>query len=534
MLANFFVDPEYFNSPEASDVQVLSAGTTAVDGIYTLRGTTDGYPYYALTGQASPTPPLILPAYSVFTDGSYWYVTDSAGDLMYQGRQASISGAVCDYPWESATWTAYPSGGTAPVPTVSEYFTEVAGTWEQLTLSNQGYGVVVPWSIPGPFWNVQQTKEYVNTVVGDGSAPIPYAGTLIAGKTLLDTAPVLASAPIAVGANSAVLTGIASDISTLEADVASLNTLKAPKANPTFTGTVTTAALSSTTIAASSTITATGNVTGANLSGTNTGNVTLAGENYLSLASQVITAAAVNLSGTNVTGTMAAARMPALTGDVTTSAGAVATTIANLAVTNAKVATGIDAVKIADGSVTNTEFQYISTVTSNVQTQLDAKAALVSPVLVTPNLGTPTAGVLTACTVATASAADSDTSIASTAFVQGLGQNVTIYDITLTQSSTSAPVATVLNKTISGTLTWGYTSAGLYTLTSSATPFTANKTQVFFGGGGAGTNFSVLRVTLTSTSVITLETLDVNVGGGSVTNANGLLTATTFRVVVWP
>jgi hypothetical protein len=33
----------------------------------------------------------------------------------------------------------------------------------------------------------------------------------------------------------------------------------------------------------------------------------------------------------------------------------------------------VDATKIADGSVTNTEFQYISTVTSNVQTQLDGK-----------------------------------------------------------------------------------------------------------------------------------------------------------------
>jgi hypothetical protein len=35
--------------------------------------------------------------------------------------------------------------------------------------------------------------------------------------------------------------------------------------------------------------------------------------------------------------------------------------------------TGIDATKLADGSVTNTELQYINSVTSNVQTQLDAK-----------------------------------------------------------------------------------------------------------------------------------------------------------------
>lgn len=37
------------------------------------------------------------------------------------------------------------------------------------------------------------------------------------------------------------------------------------------------------------------------------------------------------------------------------------------------VAAAIDATKIADGSVTNTEFQYINTLTSNAQVQLDAK-----------------------------------------------------------------------------------------------------------------------------------------------------------------
>ena len=40
---------------------------------------------------------------------------------------------------------------------------------------------------------------------------------------------------------------------------------------------------------------------------------------------------------------------------------------------NANIATGIDAVKLADGSVTNTELQYINTVSSNVQSQLTAK-----------------------------------------------------------------------------------------------------------------------------------------------------------------
>lgn len=48
--------------------------------------------------------------------------------------------------------------------------------------------------------------------------------------------------------------------------------------------------------------------------------------------------------------------------------------IQDLAVTDAKIAAGVDATKIADGSVGNTEFQYLDGVTSSIQTQLDDKA----------------------------------------------------------------------------------------------------------------------------------------------------------------
>jgi parallel beta-helix repeat protein len=51
-------------------------------------------------------------------------------------------------------------------------------------------------------------------------------------------------------------------------------------------------------------------------------------------------------------------------------------------VTNAKIATGIDAAKLADGSVSNTKLQYINSVTSNVQTQLDSKVDIVPATLV--------------------------------------------------------------------------------------------------------------------------------------------------------
>ena len=45
--------------------------------------------------------------------------------------------------------------------------------------------------------------------------------------------------------------------------------------------------------------------------------------------------------------------------------------LANGAVTNTKLAAGIDATKLADGTITNSELQYINSLSSNAQTQID-------------------------------------------------------------------------------------------------------------------------------------------------------------------
>ena len=47
------------------------------------------------------------------------------------------------------------------------------------------------------------------------------------------------------------------------------------------------------------------------------------------------------------------------------------------AIAGSKLAAGIDATKIADGSVTSTEFQFINTLSSNAQTQIDSKQATI-------------------------------------------------------------------------------------------------------------------------------------------------------------
>ena len=79
--------------------------------------------------------------------------------------------------------------------------------------------------------------------------------------------------------------------------------------------------------------------------------------------------------------------------------------ITNLANASIKAGAAIDATKIADGSVTSTEFQYINSLSSNAQDQITLKAPLASPALT----GNPTAP--------TQAAGNNSTRLATTAYV---------------------------------------------------------------------------------------------------------------------
>ena len=117
--------------------------------------------------------------------------------------------------------------------------------------------------------------------------------------------------------------------------------------------------LTATSITASGAITATGGFSG-NLTGNVTGNAStataLATGRTIGMTGDVTwTSASFDGSG-NVTGTSAIGTGVIVNADVNTSA-------------------AIDATKIHDGTVSNTEFGHLNNVSSNIQTQLDGKAS---------------------------------------------------------------------------------------------------------------------------------------------------------------
>lgn len=132
-----------------------------------------------------------------------------------------------------------------------------------------------------------------------------------------------------------------------------------------------------------------------------TGDVTSTGDGVTAIAAGVIVDADVNasaaiawtkLSKTGASladlptrsaadlssGTLAAARLPAISGDITMAAGAGTATITAGAIVNADVntAAAIDASKIGTGVVSNAEFGYLDGVTAGIQGQLNTKANL--------------------------------------------------------------------------------------------------------------------------------------------------------------
>lgn len=105
---------------------------------------------------------------------------------------------------------------------------------------------------------------------------------------------------------------------------------------------------------------------------------------------------------------------------------------------------------------------------------------------------------------------------------------VKVYRALVTQSSTSAPTATVLENSLGGTVVWARGSTGTYTATLAAA-FTTDKTFVMSSGStGAITAVKDVVTARTSADVITVNT------GAAGTAADGILSAYAIEILVYP
>lgn len=298
-----------------------------------------------------------------------------------------------------------------------------------------------------------------------------------------------------------------------------------------------------------SSVNASGTISGSNLTGTNTGNVTLAGENYLSLSGQQITANAINLSGTNVTGTLAAARFPALTGDVTTSAGSLATTLATV---NSNVGTFGNTTTIpvitvnGKGLVTAVTTATVSvSVSAGSLTGTTLAANVVSSSLT--SVGTITTGVWNGTVIGPTYGG---TGVNNGSNTITLGGNINTAASFTTSGANALTLTTsgVTNVTLPTTGTLA-TLAGTETLTnktiSGASNTITNIATSSLTGTLAAGQFPALTGDITTTAgnlATTLATVNANVGSfGSSTaiptftvNAKGLITAASTAAVVAP
>lgn len=129
------------------------------------------------------------------------------------------------------------------------------------------------------------------------------------------------------------------------------------------------------------------------------------------------------------------------------------------------------------------------------------------------------------------------TKIISQPIIDASNQGFTVYTALLTQTSTNAPVATVLQNTTGSTLTWARTNVGEYTLTASSpgSIFVVAKTVIITQDitAIAGTALQPFfnDVTANTTSILKFVTA-VDFSGGGL-NSDGVLNKTFIEIRIY-
>ena len=118
------------------------------------------------------------------------------------------------------------------------------------------------------------------------------------------------------------------------------------------------------------------------------------------------------------------------------------------------------------------------------------------------------------------------------------GASYLVYTALLTQTGTDAPVATVLENTLGGTVVWSYVSTGTYRATL-ASAFTADKTVI---PGFADITDNTRRTQYNydaddyfiGASIISTSIIELSVVDGVLIPNNGKLTSYFFEIRVYP
>lgn len=113
------------------------------------------------------------------------------------------------------------------------------------------------------------------------------------------------------------------------------------------------------------------------------------------------------------------------------------------------------------------------------------------------------------------------------------GASYLVYTALLTQSGTDAPVATVLENTLGGTVVWSYLSTGSYigTLTGA---FTDNKTIVQYDPFAAFGSDGIVYCRRGTNDEVTVKTFFNEWAGDYPSPMNDLLEDTYIRILVYP
>ena len=114
------------------------------------------------------------------------------------------------------------------------------------------------------------------------------------------------------------------------------------------------------------------------------------------------------------------------------------------------------------------------------------------------------------------------------AFANSYSLGYTVYTALITQASTAAPVATVLQNTTGQTIAWTRPAGvGRYVATISNNAYTANKTAVIITSGGNNDRF--LKPVVSSTSTVDIYNMDT----GDSAVSDGISATTTVEIRIY-